>query len=126
MVNPYLELNRVMTQKRLANDRLMALSDRERERGEAGEDCEASTCSLSSNYFKELEMELEHNVVTFGKWFFFCQHCRHGGHANCIDMWFGGSGDVFSPCLPVGKEGSRPSRSVCGVNGCDCNCVARL
>ena len=43
------------------------------------------------------------NSLNFGKWFTWCQHCRHGGHAGCLNDWFEGQGS-------------------CGVNGCDCNC----
>ena len=54
-----------------------------------------------------------HNILAFGQWFFFCQHCKHGGHAVCIEDWFEGEG----------KEGDRLNgREVCGVNGCNCRC----
>ena len=44
------------------------------------------------------------NFLDSGRWFMWCQHCKHGGHANCIDSWF-------------------HSHLVCGVNGCNCNCM---
>jgi hypothetical protein len=44
-----------------------------------------------------------HNVFDYGKWFIWCQNCKHGGHASCIDSWFN-------------------LHDVCGVNGCECNC----
>ena len=28
-----------------------------------------------------------HNMLAFGQWYFFCQHCKHGGHAACIESW---------------------------------------
>ena len=57
--------------------------------------------------------EPPHNILAFGQWFFFCQHCKHGGHAVCIEDWFQGEG----------KEGDRlNAREVCGVNGCNCRC----
>lgn len=126
MVNPYLELNRVMTQKRLNADKLLATSDR----GGAGQQSVDDGSSVGSSgtgtgsALQPHQKELDHNTVFFGKWFFFCQHCRHGGHANCIDQWFGGDapaqqGTHSNVCLPV-------KRAVCGVNGCDCRCVARL
>ena len=45
-----------------------------------------------------------HNVFDYGKWFIWCQNCKHGGHASCIDSWF------------------QQQHNVCGVNGCDCKC----
>lgn len=137
MVNPYLELNRVMTQKRISADKLLASVDRggggggsSSSRsggggwGDGGSRDDASCSSSGGGAGSSLAgaKELDHNTVSFGKWFFFCQHCRHGGHANCIDQWFGGDAPaqgVVLTCLPV-------KRMVCGVNGCDCRCVARL
>ena len=29
-----------------------------------------------------------HNMLAFGQWYFFCQHCKHGGHAACIESWY--------------------------------------
>ncbi len=55
----------------------------------------------------------DHNVLGFGKWLFFCQRCKHGGHASCIDNWFEGDLDM---------NGNQILRRVCGVNGCDCHC----
>jgi hypothetical protein len=53
---------------------------------------------------KDRDREEEpHNVLDFGRWFTWCQHCRHGGHAVCLNDWFGDHGS-------------------CGVNGCDCRC----
>ncbi len=118
-----------MTQKRLSADKLLATSDRDRGGG-AGQQSMDDASSIGSSgtgtgsVLQPHQKELDHNTVFFGKWFFFCQHCRHGGHANCIDQWFGGEAPVqqgthSNVCLPV-------KRSVCGVNGCDCRCVARL
>jgi hypothetical protein len=44
-----------------------------------------------------------HNVFDYGKWFIWCQNCKHGGHASCIDSWF-------------------RLHEVCGVHGCECSC----
>lgn len=49
------------------------------------------------------------NVLAFGRWLFFCQRCKHGGHAACVASWFGG-------------EGGTAARDVCGVNSCNCRC----
>jgi hypothetical protein len=57
--------------------------------------------------------EVPHNVLSFGQWFFFCQHCKHGGHAACIDDWFEGE-----------DHNRERGREVCGVNGCSCHCRA--
>lgn len=131
MVNPYLELNRVMTQKRISADKMLASSDRGGGGSGGGgpggsmgagigDDCSVSSSGIVSS---TQQKELDHNTVSFGKWFFFCQHCRHGGHANCIDQWFGGDApaQAVTPivCMPV-------KRAVCGVNGCECRCIARL
>ena len=148
MVNPYLELNRVMTQKRISADRALANSNNINSSGGGGGPLGAAQGSATAaaaglvgdNLWDDGSSssaggakELEHNAISFGKWFFFCQHCRHGGHANCIDQWFGGTGNI---CIEVGKAQqagvgdvaviSPKKRTVCGVNGCDCRCVARL
>lgn len=83
LVNPHLEFNRIMNQKRDMVDN-------------------------SKEKIDTFESKQEHNVLEFGSWFFFCQRCKHGGHAGCIDAWF---------------EGDKSNgRSICGVNGCDCKC----
>ncbi len=132
MVNPYRELNRTMTQKRINADNLLLhapSSASEKSPRASGEpDLQHTALGHHSSQLKS-----DHNVIDFGRWFFFCQHCRHGGHANCVDQWFGGS--ALSECSPEGagdasqlaSVSSRKSteRIVCGVNGCNCNCKAR-
>ena len=70
--------------------------------------------------------ETPHNVLAFGQWFFFCQHCKHGGHAACIDDWFEGEdkdrGDRGGARSGSGGVGGVGGREVCGVNGCFCHC----
>ena len=39
----------------------------------------------------------------FQQWFTWCQTCRHGGHARCINNWF-------------------EHQHECPVSDCDCNC----
>lgn len=125
MVNPYLELNRVMTQKRLSADRLLGSSNNSP--SIAGTTSSSSAQDLGTNNIGthaaliDEDEEMEHNTVCFGKWFFFCQHCRHGGHAQCIDQWFGRSGDI--ECQELS---SVSKRTICGVNGCECHCVLRI
>ena len=43
------------------------------------------------------------NIFKMSKWFMWCQKCKHGGHAGCLDDWF-------------------TTRQTCGVNGCPCIC----
>lgn len=45
------------------------------------------------------------SILAMGKWLYFCQKCKHGGHASCIDQWFQTFGQYQ-----------------CGVNGCSCYC----
>ena len=90
LVNPYAEFNRAMTQKRKIADPTIANGANANSAGDGLTDI----------------VKDEHNVLEFGRWFFFCQHCKHGGHAGCIDEWFGGS----------------RKRLICGVNGCSCRC----
>ena len=47
---------------------------------------------------------MDQNLFDRGRWFMWCQRCKHGGHAGCLDKWFSGG------------------RRICGVNGCSCNC----
>lgn len=141
MVNPYLELMRVVTQKRLSADKLLqqqgnTLSGAPPRAGLGDEeDCAGAGWRPPHSIDPTATKAAEHNSISFGKWFFFCQHCRHGGHANCIDQWFGGTGNASSEpilCSPVSAKAATGSaiapvkRVVCGVNGCDCKCVARL
>lgn len=142
MVNPYLEVNRIANQRRRDADQHVERDDfsgrsRFSSRGgfslPRGEPAETGKklATLSGKPFRSAadfidsrtrseRDDLEHNVVDFGKWFFFCQHCRHGGHANCIGLWFGGSGHVDDP-----RDGDSLKRVVCGVNGCTCRCILR-
>ena len=59
----------------------------------------ASSNSLSSS------SSADHSILPIGKWLYFCQKCKHGGHSSCIDQWF----QLFG-------------QYQCGVNGCSCNC----
>ena len=60
----------------------------------------SSTLSLHEDFDEELQ---HHNVFDYGQWFIWCQNCKHGGHASCIDSWFS-------------------LHEICGVNGCECGC----
>lgn len=38
----------------------------------------------------------EHSILEFGQWFTFCQNCKHGGHAGCLEKWFDSSSQQVS------------------------------
>lgn len=67
----------------------------------------------SSNQASNTTLSLD-----FARWFLFCQHCRHGGHTRCLSDWFS-TGDSQGSI----SEEVRTRRTVCGVNGCNCQCV---
>lgn len=73
--------------------------------GAAGGDNTGDKNAVSSTIKAQRdEHDLQHhNVFDYGKWFIWCQNCKHGGHASCIDSWFN-------------------LHDVCGVNGCECKC----
>eukprot|EP00981_Chlorochromonas_danica_P000016 scaffold17_cov187-Ochromonas_danica.AAC.12 len=81
------------------------------------------TSSISS---AAKEHPLAQPALAYGHWVLFCQHCRHGGHAQCLMSWFGGSAGLRSTFLSPSDEGGEafggPAREVCGVNGCNCQC----
>lgn len=105
LINPHAEVSRILAQKRRIADNSNAL--------QIGLGTTASlplNLLQASSLLKE-EEKSDHNILNFGRWLFFCQRCKHGGHASCIDDWFGqpGVNDFF--------------RSVCGVSGCNCRCL---
>lgn len=63
-----------------------------------------STGIMTNEKLASLEA-IDQNLFDQGKWFMWCQRCKHGGHAGCLDKWF-----------------SEGSRRICGVNGCSCKC----
>lgn len=106
MINPNLEFNRMMTERRKTLDAQHGTID--------------------------APFESDHHVFDVGRWFFFCQRCKHGGHATCTDEWFASSSSRISN-LPIKKARDQDissdeltavySRGVCGVNGCRCECT---
>ena len=97
--------------------------------------------NTNTNTMDELDDYDDHNVLDFGRWLFFCQRCKHGGHASCVSSWFDGStGQGHGQgqyCQEITTNASANAnananliktktglkrRSVCGVNGCDCQC----
>lgn len=101
LINPHAEVSRILAQKRrLANNFNPVV---------AAAAAPSSGQGSNSNVAKEDE-KADHNILDFGRWLFFCQRCKHGGHASCINDWFEG-------------EGGTTARVVCGVNGCSCLCT---
>ena len=96
------EFNRALVQRRKASAELAVLGQT------SGKPTNADGIASGSH-----SEDVPHNVLALGQWFFFCQHCKHGGHAACIDDWFEGEGR--DPNRSDGRE-------VCGVNGCMCHC----
>lgn len=154
MINPYLELNRAMKQKRINADNMAA--------GSCGNISGAGTAgSLLGRKGVPIEHQDSHNsgtqhssavtsggkegssTIDFSRWFHFCQNCCHGGHADCIDEWFSSEkhqneGDRhLHRMLKLGDGGAanqtnnesvQPfsflSNRTCGVNGCNCRCTS--
>lgn len=90
LVNPHAEISRVIAQRR-------RIAERTSDGGGAKVVAEAVAGGE--------EDKSDHNILEFGRWLFFCQRCKHGGHAACISDWF-----------------SENDRTTCGVNGCTCLC----
>jgi hypothetical protein len=129
LVNPHAEVSRIQSQKRRVLDRAKAASKASASQGGGGTSSSGgggggsssssttiSALASAGATTPQLHMQDvdDHNVLDFGRWLFFCQRCKHGGHASCIDQWFEGDSEII-----VGGQGRR---IVCGVNGCDCLC----
>lgn len=119
LINPNLEFLRLVAEKRkqLDNKHLKDLTST------------AVTDTNSANVAetkKLTEFAEDQNILLFRQWFFFCQRCKHGGHANCIETWFENtltSSDEVeesqsSKCL----SNKQKKLITCGVNGCTCVC----
>jgi len=89
LVNPHAEISRVIAQRRRVAESASEGGGAKVVAGAAGGE----------------EDKSDHNILEFGRWLFFCQRCKHGGHAACISDWF-----------------SESDRTTCGVNGCTCIC----
>lgn len=106
MLNPQLEFQRLQqalrTKKQQQNEeaqRLLSAASVSSDQGHGGMVSPVGPVSASAP-------APEDSVIAAGKWLYFCQKCKHGGHANCIDQWFQIFGQVK-----------------CGVNGCSCVCI---
>ena len=106
MVNPHAEVSRILAQKRQVLDQAKAAV---RSQSTNATTAPSVKTSLVTQYADA------HNVLEFGRWLYFCQRCKHGGHASCIDHWFEGEAQSVAGGVPLRRE-------VCGVNGCDCHC----
>jgi len=107
LVNPQLEYNRIARQRQMATvQKRQQTAGAGTGPGPGPRDTIVTSPSMGARTpttADEKDKEDRHNVLDFGKWFTWCQHCRHGGHAACLNEWFGDHGS-------------------CGVNGCDCAC----
>jgi hypothetical protein len=146
-VNPLFELNRLLSQRRKAAEGALFTSTENNGNASnpsaTGTNGNAaipvSTPSTARDSVNEAveKSDSECNVLGFGKWFFFCQLCRHGGHATCVEDWFQNEeaiqravSDSGSNDGDIGRtsDKSRPPtmlrRDICGVPGCLCRCMA--
>ncbi len=74
MVNPYLQAQRLAEEMRAIN--LLNFENPIKDK------CQPPTgYTLTGN-------KVEDSLISFGRWFLFCQRCRHGGHSGCISSWF--------------------------------------
>jgi hypothetical protein len=157
MINPYLELNRAMRQKRINADNMVnaatAAMGNGIRKGIAGGSLEHHDSSSSahqqpgsSSTGAAAAGKLDAgSLLDFSRWFYFCQNCCHGGHADCIDEWFavekhqheekrqlhrllkgGGCGNGAAAKAAKSAGGDAPfsflTARTCGVNGCNCRC----
>jgi hypothetical protein len=116
MANPYRELKRFEDQRRNNEDNI-----------NIGQRIDHKISSLKEDDLTS-ESDKEQNVLDFGRWFLFCQFCRHGGHASCLDEWFGDLFDKSDGIEDIKDSkllGEFNNRAVCGVNGCNCYCKLR-
>jgi hypothetical protein len=80
MVNPYLQVERLASDIR--NQSLLAI-----EQGRSRKDGQSNTKAIATGY-NATGNKIEDSLIGFGRWFLFCQRCRHGGHSSCITAWF--------------------------------------
>lgn len=81
MVNPYLQIERLASD--LRNQSLQAL-----EQSKSGKDGIVSKSAQPPTGYNANGNKTEDSLLSFGRWFLFCQRCRHGGHSSCITAWF--------------------------------------
>lgn len=130
MVNPYLQVQRIAEDMRTNNH------------AQHGNRRPPTGYNSSGN-------KIEDSLIGFGRWFLFCQRCRHGGHTTCVSSWFEHHQhrseksevrylikiSVFSffyltnisqmYCFPIDNkqnQGDVRIKTICGVNGCNCEC----
>lgn len=116
LVNPHLELNKILAQRRNQLERYRDPSNNiSIEQQQAGSSASITNANAHSNANEYS------NVMELGQWIFFCQRCKHGGHANCLKEWFRTPDSLSSAAFD--DTGGCKSRDVCGVNGCSCQCL---
>ena len=81
MVNPYLQIERLASD--LRNQSLQAI-----EQGKSGRDSTGYKSAQPPTGYNATGNKAEDSLLAFGRWFLFCQRCRHGGHSSCITAWF--------------------------------------
>ena len=138
-MNPYVKLEQLAAQMQLHSAQELTTLETLRESGggAAGKNRAISSLSLGrdTNIKAKAHSSTGNKLVdiNFDRWFLFCQRCRHGGHTHCITSWFDYNSKVSFNLEPLLNcfisfnsihilQGEQ-SRSVCGVNGCNCECL---
>ena len=164
VMNPNIEFNRIMALRRLHADQALFLKQQSIQNNatnnitntSGGADVNntmtgtttnsnttgvnSSVTAMANAAVQEPDTMLEQNALEYGQWFFFCQKCRHGGHAACIESWFSTCGTSHHQKHGGGHCHSNPThthnpsennqtttvtvtkRNICGVSGCTCKC----
>ncbi len=114
-INPHAEVNRVLAEKRRNAEKKRSSTTNGSNSGSSSSSSNGGSGKSTNNHSNGTgemvpqKAEVQHNVLDYGRWLYFCQRCKHGGHASCIESWFEGDANFTK-------------RSICGVNGCDCRC----
>ncbi len=82
MINPYLQI------ERLASDmRYQSIQSIEQNKSNKDSSSQFNSSQPPTGY-NAAGNKAEDTLLGFGRWFLFCQRCRHGGHSSCITAWF--------------------------------------
>ena len=82
MINPYLQLQRTVEEAR-ASTLLQMESKLPKEKTDTPQRCAQPPVG-----YNMIGNKIEDSLIGFGRWFLFCQRCRHGGHSSCVSSWF--------------------------------------
>ena len=107
-INPHAEVNRVLADKRRNAEKKRSTTSTTT-MSSSNKSNNGNSNNSGGGELDSPKAEVQHNVLDYGRWLYFCQRCKHGGHASCIESWFEG-------------DANYTKRSICGVNGCDCRC----